>query len=299
MNATVVLRLPDGSTAELHPGDFIGRLWTAALQVDDARVSEAHALVSLRGGELKLLALRGLFAVDGTPVREAVLQQGQIVALARGLELVVEAVVLPDQVLALEGPGLTRQVLSGTCSVYGRPSPRIVGGYQPDAAATFWHTGAGWRCAVGGAAPIPVAPGDAVVVDGLTLSAVAVALARAEAQATRVRGAIASPLRLVAQFDTVQLHREGEPPVLIGGIGARILSELVALDGPAPWETVAREVWGDDGDRRQLRRKWDVALARLRTRLREVGIRDDLVSADRSGSVELLLLAQDTVEDRT
>ena len=37
------------------------------LHVDDARVSEAHALVSLRGRELQLLALRGRFAVDSTP----------------------------------------------------------------------------------------------------------------------------------------------------------------------------------------------------------------------------------------
>lgn len=40
------------------PGDLIGRLPGAALQIADPRVSEAHAMVSLRAGELVLLALR-------------------------------------------------------------------------------------------------------------------------------------------------------------------------------------------------------------------------------------------------
>ncbi len=67
MRAFVRFQLPDGTQRDLYPGDIIGRLWSAALHVDDARVSEAHALVSLRGRELQLLALRGRFAVDSTP----------------------------------------------------------------------------------------------------------------------------------------------------------------------------------------------------------------------------------------
>jgi pSer/pThr/pTyr-binding forkhead associated (FHA) protein len=49
MLATVRLRLPDGSTTTLAPGDIIGRMASAALVLDDGRVSEAHAMVSLRG----------------------------------------------------------------------------------------------------------------------------------------------------------------------------------------------------------------------------------------------------------
>jgi len=59
MRAFVRLRCTDGSIAELTHGDLIGRLGTAALHFDDARISEAHAMISLRGQELKLLALRG------------------------------------------------------------------------------------------------------------------------------------------------------------------------------------------------------------------------------------------------
>ena len=42
-------------------------MWSAALHLDDPRVSEAHAMVSIRGSELKLLALRGRFQIDGLP----------------------------------------------------------------------------------------------------------------------------------------------------------------------------------------------------------------------------------------
>ena len=47
-----------GAVHELAAGDLIGRLPSSRLRFGDARVSEAHALVSLRGSELKLLGLR-------------------------------------------------------------------------------------------------------------------------------------------------------------------------------------------------------------------------------------------------
>ena len=40
MRPTVSLQLPDGSIHELGHGDLIGRLWTAALHLDDGRISE-------------------------------------------------------------------------------------------------------------------------------------------------------------------------------------------------------------------------------------------------------------------
>ena len=117
MRAFVRIRTPDAQTVVLGPGDIIGRLATAALHLDDGRISEAHAMVSLRGRELKLLALRGLFAVAGKPIDEIVLREGLAVELARGLEIYVEDVVLPTALLAIEGEGLPRQVLAGTSSL--------------------------------------------------------------------------------------------------------------------------------------------------------------------------------------
>ena len=57
--ARVVVEL-DGDRHVLGVGDLIGRLPSAALVVDDPRVSEAHAIVSLRRAALHLLALRRL-----------------------------------------------------------------------------------------------------------------------------------------------------------------------------------------------------------------------------------------------
>jgi pSer/pThr/pTyr-binding forkhead associated (FHA) protein len=70
----VRLTLPDGSVRELEHGDLIGRLWSAALVIDDPRISEAHALVSLREGGFWLLSLRRKIAVGGRPVSEVRLE---------------------------------------------------------------------------------------------------------------------------------------------------------------------------------------------------------------------------------
>ena len=47
-----------------------------------------------------------------------------------------------------------------------------------------------------------------------------------------------------------------------------------------------------------LRHRWDVALGRLRARLRELGVRD-LVRSDGAGQLALELYDGDQVDDRT
>ena len=60
-------------------------------------------------------------------------------------------------------------------------------------------------------------------------------------------------------------------PLVFSGLMARILTELVQLGGPAPWEVVAGAVWPDERDAFSLRKRWDVTLGRLRSRLKEIG----------------------------
>ena len=100
MRAHATFATPDGQLHHLGHGDIIGRLWTAALSIDDARISEAHAMVSLRGDELKLLGLRGRFALSDRPLSEVLLCAGQRIALARGYAIDVVDVVLPETVTA-------------------------------------------------------------------------------------------------------------------------------------------------------------------------------------------------------
>lgn len=86
------IRAPSGEVLALGHGALIGRLWSAELHVNDARVSEAHAMVSLRGRDVRLLALRGRFQVDGRWLSDVVLAPGMVIGLAKGLELEVVAV---------------------------------------------------------------------------------------------------------------------------------------------------------------------------------------------------------------
>lgn len=108
-----------------------------------------------------------------------------------------------------------------------------------------------------------------------------------------------APLRILARYDTVHIHREGEPVVVLTGILARMISELVSVKVAISWEALAQSLWPEEEERPALRNRWDVALARLRTRLKSAGIRSDLVKADGSGNIELLLNAADVVEDQT
>ena len=82
-------------------GDLIGRTPTAAVVLDDPRVSEAHAIVSLRKDELRLLALRRLVLVEGKPTEEVVLRPGLAITIVDGLVLTVAQVHAPAAVLAV------------------------------------------------------------------------------------------------------------------------------------------------------------------------------------------------------
>lgn len=291
-------RLPDGTRRSLAPGDLIGRLWSAALQIDDPRVSEGHAMVSLRGGELWLLALRRRLAVGERSVAEVRLEEGLRVALAQGLELVVEVVELPAEALAIEAPGLPTTMLPGVCSLQVHPRIQLFARHEPDAPCRIWDTCDGWRRAQDGMTTT-LAVGDTWSVEGVPFRAVAMPVGRAGLSPTRMTGGIDPPLRIVTAWETAQVQAGDAPPVLFGGVHARILSELAALGGPAGWEVVAREVWPDEDDLWALRKRWDVNLGRIRSRLREGGVRTDLVRAAGTGQVELVLRRHDVLEDRS
>ena len=74
---------------------------------------------------------------------------------------------------------------------------------------------------------------------------------------------------------------------------------MTHMVGDIAWRVVAREIWTDDIDDNQLRRKWDISLSRLRRKLKDARIRPNLVRPDRTGNVELFLATEDKVEDRT
>jgi hypothetical protein len=296
MRPLVNLRLPDGSLRALAHGDLIGRLPGAALSLDDPAISEAHAMVTLRGGDLKLLALRGLFAIDGRPRQEVVLEAGLRIQLSRQVSVVVEDVVLPESVLAVEADGLPLQALAGAVSVTIGPPPTLHARYRDDADGWIWWSADGWRLRSATGEGRLLLAGQDFCVRGCRFRASLMALGRAGEDGTRAAGAIQAPLTIRARFDTVHLLREGAPPVLLTGQSARIVSELAACGAAVAWEVLARGIWGDD-DAIELRRRWDIAMVRLRAKLRQAGIRPDLVRATGGGALELLLAEGDVVED--
>jgi hypothetical protein len=290
MRAFARLLDPRGRERELVPGDVIGRLSSAALSIDDARVSEAHALVSLREGELRLLALRGQFAVAGRPVREATLRPGLTIELAPDVAIDVLAVTLPESVLGVEIEGRALP-LPSVCSLFYAP-PRVVAGYAANADARVWSVGDAWRVEEQGSSRA-LSAGETLG----PLHVVAVPVADAGQPVTEL--GIEAPLVLVAHYDTVHVQRNGVPIVTLSGLLARMVSELASLEGPVSWAALARMLWPAEDDPGVVRARLDTNLTRLRSKLREGRVRTDLVRTDGAGQVELFLYAHDRVEDRT
>lgn len=305
MRAYVRLRDPNAAEWLLGPGDVIGRLPTAALPIDSARISEAHALISLRAGALRLLGLRSMVAVDGALVADVELVAGMRIELAPGIALTVVAVELPSELLALQSDAMPRQVLTTTCCLVLAPQLALVNGYHERALAQFWPAGADWRARVGRDAAMTLRVGQRLQVGADAVQVVAVPVQDAGAPRTSVQGALSPALRIVASYETVQIYRqqadgrEGEVPVVIQGIPAQIVSELVAQPGPISWELIASQIWRAEDDRARLRRRWDVGLTRVREKLRAAGIRPDLLRSHGRGEVELVLLPGDVLDDRT
>lgn len=292
----VRLRMPDHREYTLVPGDLIGRTWSAALRIDDPSVSEAHALVSLRGEVLVMLPLRRRLYVDQKPVDTVILAVGQKIRLAPQITLEVVEVSLPTAVLGLEGDGLPAQVLAGTSSLVLQPQPALEPGLLDRAAAVFWPNEHRWRYRPAGGADADLEVGVTFLAGGRKFRAVSVLLREAGQAVTHAD--LSGPVRIVTHYDTVHIHRGNGAPLVLNGQMARVVSELVAVGNPMSWEELAAQQW--PGVEREVRRKrWDVLLVRLRERLREGNVRPDLVQSTGNGLVELVRQDGDVVEDRS
>lgn len=257
-------------------------------------------MVSLREGELALVALRGAIAVDGRPVSRVTLREGVVVHLARGVTFEVVSVRLPDVMLGVEGAGVARQALPGVCSVVlDGDGLRLATGWRDDAVAQVWSTGETWRWRQGDGEAGELADGDTLTVAGHALRFVALPLRAAGLDATRRAGEIDAPLTVIAQFDNVHVQRAGDVPLVLPGKQGQLVSELVACGGPVAWSVLASLLWPDLEDEAMKRSRVDVLLSKLRRRLRGAGVRDDLVRTDGAGRVEVFLHAHDVLVDRT
>lgn len=295
--AGVRLRLPDGALVFASHGAVVGRLASCAVHVDDPGISEAHALVSLRGGAFRLLALRGRLAVDGALANEATLSPGREIQLTPEHTLRVERVQLPRAVLALEGDGLVRQALPTSCALTADPALRLWPRFHAHAAAWIWSNGAEWnlRLAADGKTR-PLRDGERFRVGDHELRTSLMPLSDAGGATTLGPAPDLEPLHIEACFDVVHIRRPSTPPLSLAGLSARIVSELITLGGTADWHVLAGELWRDD-DLHAQRRRFDVGMVRLRKKLRAARVRPNLVCALGNGVVELVLHPRDVVVD--
>lgn len=254
-------------------------------------------MVSLRGGELHLLALRRRFFINHELCSEVPLTPGLRVELADGLGFIVAELCLAQSVLGLRVVGRGARPLLGVVSITGEGDEGFVSGYRAGASAYLWNRDEDWRLQLTGQDSHPVAAGDRFQVGGRTFELVDLPLGRAGADKT-APGQSQGELSIVTRYDTVHIHRKDRGHELsISGISARILSELAEVGQPVSWQALARELWGDRLDDAGLRRRWDVSLSRLRRKLRAAGIRANLVRTDGQGNAELFLIPGDELID--
>ena len=298
MSAFVKLRLPAGEPCTVGPGAIIGRSFAADVRLSDGRVSEAHALISLRGGALVLFALRGRVRVGGRDVPRVSLEKGLEVQLAQGVSLTVLDLELPAALLAVEAPGIPRQVLTGVVSVCLQPQPHLATGVRADAAALLFSDGLAWFATVDGATR-GVALGDRLRLPGLELAFVAQARTVVGTPETGpVTGA--RTVQVVRQGTSVHVWPAGAAaPCTFSGQPAQLLSMLLTRGGPVRWEDVSSALWEGDETDEVVRHRLDVLLGKLRRRFDDAGVRRDLVVSHRTGYLELLLYPGDQAHDRT
>ncbi len=248
---------------------------------------------------LKLVGLRGRFVVDGRNLAEAVLHPGQVVALSEGTSLTAIDVQVPEDLLALQHPTFGVRVLSGVMSLVADPTPDLLPGAAREAAATVWGDGLAWFLRPAGGADRLLAPGDVVDVAGIPLNVTLVPTSGGGHRTASGAGRIGPPLSIIARYDSVHLHLGDQHALVLDGIVARIVSDLAVAAVPMAWTSLAAELWPDEPDPAILRRNWDGALSRLRRKLRDAGLRQDLVRPDYRGNFELVLHPGDAVHDET
>ncbi len=292
----VRFRVVGGDEVDVGPGGVIGRLATAALCVDDPRVSEAHAMVSLRGGELYLLPLRGSLSTGGQTTPQVRLKQGLTVELVTGIALQVVGLSLPAALIVVQGvDGDTVPLLHSVYSLRAGAPPRLVPRFEADAAGWIWATGARYRYRLADGEAALVEPGVAI-----TCGAAKILPCLSPLGAVGCPPTVRPPARAVtlrARYETVHLHAEDDASLVVSGIAARMICELAQFGVPVPWHLVATAIWPETEDLHALRRSWDRSMARLRAKLVAAGLREDLVRPDGCGNVELYLLPGDRVLD--
>lgn len=284
---SVLLDTPDGERHRLHAGELIGRGVRCALSFTDPRISEAHAMLSLRNGGFWLLGLRGTVWNGRRWGPEVEVTPHQELRLADGVTLRVHEVDLPTTLLALEGIGddpliLTHDTLSLRASPFAMRA-----GFDGDADAWIWSSEGHWllRDASGDIRVLEI--GLPIQLGANRLTVVGVPLQAGQAGQTIRQRAAHPPLDIEVGMQQTSVRCGSRSVVLIGRSHDifRLTAVLTRDKGePVHWSDIAGRIWRVNA----TPDNWYHNRARLGTKLKNAGMPGDLVQMDR-GLVSLAL----------
>lgn len=257
--------------------------------------------MSRRKDGLALLALRGRVSLDGKPKTRVALAVGTRVVLAGFCSLAVTALSLPARRLVLLGepavPHGPHLPLGRVVTLYG-DGRAPVGWLDPDGAAHILGGAHGPRLRRPGRPDLALVPDAPYIMDGLSGFRLLEVESATSEVSTSDKGQFDQSLRIVVRFDTVHITTDAGKGTTLDGAAARVVTELAEIKAPVAWSELARILWSAPADA-AIRHRWDQLLLRLRGKLREAGIRADLVRSNRGGLVELVLGPGDKLQVRT
>lgn len=266
MSVSVLLKVfPGEAIVRALPGQVVGRGMFAAVPVPHARVSEAHAVLSLRSS-LLLLGARGDLSVDGQVVRRVELRAGQVIALLPDLAARLE-VLRVDQApeflgLSVDGgaPVAIPPIEEGYALLDGKP---VAAKTRP---ARFWSAGEDWYVLPDGEDPSALEVGAEWQVEGHTVqlcNLLPPKLVSTETLAPNMP--VYSTLKAVKDavgYRVDAYGTDGQVFDLLGGQPGNILGQLLTSVGPRPWTEIAAPMWEAQADKnsRLLQNNFDTNL---------------------------------------
>ncbi|MBX2801857.1 MAG: hypothetical protein KTR31_29530 [Myxococcales bacterium] len=288
---SVVFVLPDERRVRMLPGDVLGRGRRSDVVVQDPRVSEAHAMVSLRRGGLWWLPLRP--GVHGQVGPDVLLAPGASVTVLDELQLRVESLTLPATVDVL-------QVDHGAPIVLDHPEWHIAAsgdarpGPHREAVAVLWRTDGRWWCRGGEGPARQLAAGVGMVVGGRQLHLGAVP-SDSQGSFTADNQPV-PPVRIRSWEGFSEVGLGSLAPVRLTGNPHRVfrlLARLVPDGGTVHWQEVASRLWPHS----DWSSNWYTNLPRIREQLRKKGLPGWLLVCE-NGQVGLGMRQRDRVELR-
>ena len=305
--AYVVFRLPDGRLARVSAGGIIGRSAKAELYLPDPRVSEAHAMVSLRGHRLKLLQLRRPIVIDGESFAQVTLKTGQRITLTRTITITVEHVQLPSHELVLCGvieqpiplseeryaivPAGCAEKLERELKHARGPKLELWYTHADGALASIWSCADGWALSVADCEPDLVRPNSRWIIGG-ELIRFLLHPRKSSVEPTEIQTINSPKLSLHVNGYRVEFSRDGTPVCSFIEVNGRILREIVrahADGGSAYWVDVVNAVYGEVNEASYDRRQnsFYKQLQRIRRTLKAHGIPGRIVQTNGRGEYGL------------